>query len=142
MGQTEKKRKNVIRERKASNKKLKQSYKNNEDINITLEPRFQRRIINPDLSSCWLNSCLQLLLAAIDGKLPAESFNSNLGVSLETLHSTDVSLPLDPSGIRHLITEADDLRINSEKNELAKIIMDPRELRKRLRDKDTLKLNL
>ena len=28
----------------------------------------QRRIINPDLETCWLNSCLQLVLNALDFK--------------------------------------------------------------------------
>ena len=102
---------------------------------------FQRRIVNTDSTSCWLNCCIQLLLIAFDSKLPID-LNSNLGAQLKILHSIDDTVPLDPSPIRLLLTETDDLRIETEKNELKQVIKDPRELRKRLRDKENSKLNL
>ena len=89
-----------------------------------------------------MNCCIQLFLIAFDAKLPIADFNSNLGVQLKILHSIDDSVPLDPSPIRLLLSETDDLRIETEKNGLKQVIKDPRELRKRLRDKENTKLNL
>ena len=89
----------------------------------------------------FTRSCIQLMLVAFDAYSPI-NINSNFGVLLKMLHSTEVTVPLDPSAIRKLITETDSLRIQSEKNDLSRSIKDPRELRRRLRDKDNLKLNL
>ena len=36
----------------------------------------QRRIINPDAQTCWLNSCLQLVLTALDHKDNIEDFTT------------------------------------------------------------------
>ena len=139
----EKKRKKAINESGGVRKKNKQNVKNIEDNSTNIiEQCFQRRIMNADFSSCWLNSCLQLLLIAFDTKLPTESFNSNLGIQLQKLHSTDVSLPLDPVSIRQLITDTEEARIQAEKDELVHLIKDPRELRRMLRIKNNSKLNL
>ena len=41
---------------------------------------FTRRFLNVDNSTCWLNSCLQLILAVLDRVEEDEFFISNLGV--------------------------------------------------------------
>ena len=46
-----------------------------------------RRIVNKDSTSCWLNSCLQTLLVALDSCENCPQFNSELGNQLLTMHS-------------------------------------------------------
>ena len=50
---------------------------------ITVRSRyenFRRKFFNPDYATCWLNSCLQLFLTAIDHFDSPCSFDSELGV--------------------------------------------------------------
>ena len=37
---------------------------------------FQRRFLNPDMATCWLNSCLQIVLCAMDQNSVGHLFNS------------------------------------------------------------------
>ena len=129
---------------KINSKKRRQNPENVEDKNVSNSTVdiFSRRIINSDATSCWLNSCLQLLLVAFDAMLPTEDLNSNLGIELKILHMNHATVPLNPTTLRKILTETDNLRIESEKIELAQQIKDPRELRRQLRDKENLKLNL
>ena len=46
----------------------------------------KRRISNVDRATCWLNSCLQLLLCGLDFSLDFAQFNSRLGIELQNLH--------------------------------------------------------
>ena len=102
----------------------------------------QRRIINKDLTSCWLNSCLQLLLTAFDASATIPEFNYYLGIQLRVLHSSGISKPLDPSEIRKVLSDADNLRIENQKDFYRQSIEDQRELRRRLRNVEDLRLNL
>ena len=104
---------------------------------------FHRRIVNKDSTSCWLNSCLQTLLVALDSCQNCPQFNSELGNQLLTMHSTSANVSLDPEIIRKLLTEADKSRIDSEIAEYTQEYEnDPRELRRRIRHVNDLRLNL
>ena len=63
----------------------------------------QRRIINPDLETCWLNSCLQLVLNALDFKENVSETGSILWQNLVWLQGKDASVPLDPSDVKQAI---------------------------------------
>ena len=63
----------------------------------------QRRINNPDLETCWLNSCLQLVLSALDFKETISETGSILWQNLIWLQGKDVSVPLDPTDVKHMI---------------------------------------
>merc|ERR1712115_434848 len=67
----------------------------------------QRRIINPDAETCWLNSCLQLVLTALDFKETISETGSIMWQNLIQLQIIDTTLPLDPSGVKRamLLTE-------------------------------------
>ena len=97
------------------------------------ENPLQRRIINKDLTSCWLNSCLQLLQTVFDASSSIPEFNSDLVQQLKFLKETDKSKSLDPSLIKQLLVEADNKRIEDQKEYYKLTIKDPHELRRRLR---------
>ena len=66
----------------------------NEDINSlkTIRQRpdqFKRKFDNPDSATCWLNSCLQLILIAMDYDESTQVFNSELGRELLELQSKE-----------------------------------------------------
>merc|ERR1711867_146066 len=67
----------------------------------------QRRIINPDAETCWLNSCLQLILTALDFYEEMPQSGSIMWQNLIQLQGIDTTLPLDPSGVKRvmLLTE-------------------------------------
>ena len=46
----------------------------NEQLNISLP--FRRKFKNLDMATCWLNACLQLVLAALDHKEPSFDISS------------------------------------------------------------------
>ena len=52
------------------------------------QDNIQRRIINPDAETCWLNSCLQLVLTALDLKREAGPDVFNL-FKIQTLNETE-----------------------------------------------------
>ena len=101
------------------------------------------RIVNKDATSCWLNTCLQTLIIAIKSCSNCPQFNSDLGVQLLYMQNSPVNQSLDPAVIRQLLSEADESRIESEVAEYTQeYAHDPRELRRRLRDLNALRLNL
>ena len=63
----------------------------------------QRRIINPDLETCWLNSCLQLVLTAFDFEETISETGSILWQNLVWLQGKGASVPLDPSDVKQAI---------------------------------------
>ena len=63
----------------------------------------QRRIKNPDLETCWLNSCLQLVLTALDFKETISENGSILWQNLIWLQGKDASVPLDPTDVKQVI---------------------------------------
>ena len=88
-----------------------------------------------------MNSCLQLLLTAFDASSSIPEFNSDLGQQLKFLQETDKSKSLDPSHIKQLLEEADNKRIKDQKEYYKLTIKDPRELRRRLRYVEELRLD-
>ena len=63
----------------------------------------QRRIINPDAETCWLNSCLQLVLTALDFKDVICPTGSVLWQNLLWLQGKDSSVVLDPTDVKQTI---------------------------------------
>ena len=60
----------------------------------------KRRISNVDRATCWLNSCLQLLLCGFDFSLDFVQFNSRLGIELQNLHQQTF---IDPTRLKKLL---------------------------------------
>ena len=91
---------------------------------------FTRKFNNPDMSTCWLNSCLQLLLTAIDydEDITRTTYNSELGKELLYLQSKSNTVPLDPSIVKNLLVAAEDLRIASRLSVLSYEILDKKKL--------------
>ena len=85
----------------------------------------QRRIVNKDATSCWLNSCLQMILCAMDASSSPIEFESRLGIQLVNLHKTNIRVNLDPSQIRRTLTEAEDERIKNRIEEIRLTYDDP-----------------
>ena len=82
------------------------------------------------------------MLSAFDAIPILPDLNSDLGLQLKILHSTQVNVPLDPSLTRIILADADESRIESRKQFYQQSIQDPRELRRRLRNVEDLRLNL
>ena len=77
----------------------------------------QRRIINPDAQTCWLNSCLQLVLTALDHKHNIEDITaygsaSVLWDQLIWLKGKDPSVDLDPTDIKNVLIQREKERIS------------------------------
>ena len=83
----------------------------------------QRRFLNSDSTSCWLNCCLQLVLTAMDAN--SVTFNSRLGRQLLELHRTNLRITLDSVAIRIILTEGEEERITSQKEMIRNTIADP-----------------
>ena len=64
------------------------------------------------MSTCWLNSCLQLLLVAMDYSENV-FFDSELGLELVRLQSSKENLSLDPSNVKDIIASTEDIRVAS-----------------------------
>ena len=76
-----------------------------------LERSVQRRIINPDAETCWLNSCLQLVLTALDYKEYLSENGSVLWDQLLWMKGKDPSIVLDPTDVKLVIVQAERERI-------------------------------
>ena len=74
---------------------------------------FARKFENPDMTTCWLNSCLQLTLTAIDydEHTATRVLTSELGKDLLRLHACSGKSSLDPSLIKDIIVTTEDTRI-------------------------------
>ena len=107
-----------------------------------------RRMHNSDMSSCWLNCCLQALLTAIDNYLARngphkfQSWYSTLGVLLLHLQMTDLTVSLDTSSVRDLLVTADEERIDNERKRIINEIVNPREKKRQLDSVDRTNLHL
>ena len=87
-----------------------------EDDQVTVEisEGFKRKFENPDMSTCWLNSCLQLILTGLDyDEYVSLKFNSELGLELLRLQSNSQYNSLDPTIIKDILTATEDLKIAS-----------------------------
>ena len=104
--------------------------------------KWSRRFKNPDLSTCWLNSCLQLILSGLDHLQEEIEFESELGLMLYNLKKLDPKTAIDPTDIKNTIIFAEDMRIARRKSEITNQIQDKNELAKRLDNIDRMYLNL
>ena len=82
---------------------------------------FTRRFQNPDMATCWLNACLQLILTGIslDEYTATNSFTSELGQELLRLYSISEKEPLDPSHIKEIMIATEDTRIATRLSEIS-----------------------
>ena len=67
--------------------------------------------MNPDSQTCWLNSCLQLVLTAMDHLENIAEFGSDLWSQLIWLQGKDPSVVLDPTDIKNVIFTAERQRL-------------------------------
>ena len=103
---------------------------------------FARKFQNVDMATCWLNSCLQLILAAFD-HLDSQTFlTSELGIELMQLMTNEKENSLDPTIVKNIIVTAEDTRIALRLSELATEIRDQAELEHRTEVVKQLRLNL
>ena len=103
-----------------------------EQISRESDPHFRRNFINPDLATCWLNSCLQMVLAAIDHSNPPIHFTSELGIELLKLQNSKENR-LDPTTAKDIIVTTENTRIAIQLSELQNDIVDKEQLEGRSR---------
>ena len=115
---------NIIKDKTKKNQKDKKdnaASNDFEDLNegmcIEAESPFGRNFNNPDMATCWLNSCLQLLLIAMDYK-ENNNLDSELGMELMRLHGRNENLSLDPSNVKDIIVFTEDTRVASRLSRL------------------------
>ena len=115
------------------------------DIEQEIPPKeFTRRIKNPDMATCWLNSCLQLLFTAIDYDefITRETYTSELGQELLKLHGESRQKSIDPSSIKDIIIAAEDVRIATRLSELSYEILNKEQLAMQSNQVSRTRLNL
>ena len=112
---------------------------------INLEPRkennssYRRKFLNPDSASCWLNSCLHLLLVAFDHSEWNTEIFSEFG---KELYSMKCSNSIDPTTIKDIMVFAEQTRIAIRKSEIMNKSLDHEEKTRQLRQIDEVYLNL
>ena len=108
-------------------------------ITVISTNQFQRRIQNPDMASCWLNSCLQLLLTALDHSITEVNFNSELGKELLDIQKQK---NINPTNVKQILVYAENLRITLRRSEIMNNTKNKNELDRRLENLNSLHLNL
>ena len=104
---------------------------------------FARKIRNPDMATCWLNSCLQLILTALDyDEYTTMTFNSELGQELLSLQSSSKTKILDPSILKDIIVNAEDVRVATRLSELSYQIFDKKQLNEQSNQIKNVRLDL
>ena len=103
---------------------------------------FRRHFKNIDMATCWLNSCLQLILTAMDHTSSSTDFTSELGKELLFLHNSEQNKSLNPTTIKNIVVTAEDTRIATRLSELAADIDDQDQLATQSRAIENLRLNL
>jgi len=93
------------------------------------------------LTTCWLNSCLQLILVALDHHDGWE-FYSELGIELSELKANDPHVFLNAIQVKNILITAEDTRIATRMSELNNEVSNQEELNKRIRNIENLRLNL
>ena len=95
------------------------TYDNVKNRSFTDQSMFLRRFQNQDKATCWLNSCLQLLLLAVDYHGQSSLFFSELGRELLRLQTENTDTELNPSTVKNILVAAEDLRIAVRLSELS-----------------------
>ena len=103
-------------------------YEAPEDIYPKINRSFRRKFHNPDMATCWLNSCLQLVLNAMDHGDDI-ILDSELGLELKRLQTSNQDLSLNPTIVKDIIVSTEDTRIatrlsrllatNGDRNQIA-----------------------
>lgn len=94
--------------------------------------RLVRKFKNPDLRSCWLNSCLQLILTGLDydEDMVESMYSSNLGKLLLKIRSeTDRSI--NPMAIKDILLAAEEKRIACRLSDIGYEIIEEKLKRKK-----------
>ena len=112
------------------------------EIKSTSNQVFQRRFENPDMATCWLNSCLQLVLCAMDQDSEDQTFNSELGTELKKLQLNPSGGSLDPTIVKDIIIMSEDIRIATQLSELQANILNQEEFEQRSQLIKSFRLNL
>ena len=113
-----------------------------QDVNVVQDQKFMRKFKNIDMSSCWLNSCIQLILIAMDHSEVQDIFTSELGKELINLQRSEQSSSLDSTNVKLILVTSEDTRIATRLSELATEIDDPLQLELRTDDIQCLRLDL
>ena len=113
-----------------------------DDELLSMNPSFKRRFKNIDMSSCWLNSCLQLLLNALDYTYSPSLFTSELGTEVQQLQLKETSFGLDPTMVKNILVSSEDTRIAIRLSELHAQINNPHELQHQVERVERLRLDL
>ena len=108
----------------------------------TIKETFRRKFVNPDMATCWLNSCLQLILTAMDYDEDTLLFNSELGKELLELHSNTKSESLNPTNVKDILVSTEDIRIATRLSELSSEIADQIQLEEQSRQIRNMRLDL
>jgi hypothetical protein len=105
---------------------------------------FSRKFHNPDSATCWLNSCLQLILTAMDYDeyTSSSTFNSELGKELLRLQNLSGNSTLDPTTVKDLIVTSEDTQIATRLSEISYRVIDPNYLENQSRQIRNLRLDL
>ena len=111
-------------------------------IEFSEHKMFLRKFVNIDSTTCWLNSCLQLILAALDNYELCENFDSELGLELLRLKSDSCTSFLNANVVRDILLTAEDTRIATRMSELSHEVADQDQLNRRMRNIEDLRLNL
>ena len=111
----------------------------NKKTNLEAKSQFQRRMKNPDMASCWLNACLQLLLTAFDHSIDEMNFNSELGKELLKIQKQTL---INPSTVKEILVEAENLRITLRRSEIMETYKNKQDLNRQLENLNSLHLNL
>ena len=90
-------------------------------MGIQIQANFRRRIVNPDMASCWLKSCFQLILTAFDHSGNDIDLFSELGKELQKIQKLSL---IDPSNTKDIIVFTEDTRIALRKSQIMSQIQD------------------
>ena len=104
---------------------------------------FTRKFKNVDSATCWLNSCLQLILTGIEHADSLVQFESELGEELKRLlKASNTNISLDPITVKNIIVAAEDTRIALRLSELEASIENEAELEHQIEVVRSLRYNL
>ena len=108
-----------------------------------VNPSFNRRFKNPDMATCWLNSCLQLILTAMDyDEYSTSTYSSELGKELIHIQSESKIRSVDPSVVKDIIMATEDTRIATRLSDLSYRIFDKNQLNIQSHQITNLRLDL
>ena len=92
-------------------------YEDPDEIYPKINKSFRRKFNNPDMATCWLNSCLQLVLNAMDHGDDI-ILDSELGLELKRLQTSNQDLSLNPTVVKEIIVSTEDTRVASRLSRL------------------------